>query len=675
MPRRTRFTILLALAALLCTAPQAQAGTYTVHSCTTPSGTHTSMEGWTNAASSPNVGNENGTVTACSSGTPLSLQFGTTGLTVLSGSWLRWTFGAPADTRIASVSLRRSFHLGWLVSPGVANRPYASHIWHDSDENEGLIDFQAPLQAGQTVTQNTPATIEQAGVEWRSLHVSLRCWGLVGSLNCASFPAQVAIPRATFTLRDTDAPVGVVAGGSLAQDEPLRGVEELSFHASDAGGGVYRSIVEIDGEEVAREPIDSADEQCADVEPGIGDAYEFGAAQPCPLSADGETSVDTATLEDGPHEFRVSVEDAAGNVAVVLDDTLVTHNAPIALAAPTLTGTPRVGQQLTATSGQWDGGPTTHGYRWLRCNADGGACAGIAGADEAAYTPTSADAYHRLRVEVTAANGSGAAIAASAASARIQDANGNATPPAGGTGGGSTPPGGIQGLVNPLAGAGGHVGNGANATGRARLEIAFRLPGGKRAQHVRSPHDRRWTIAGRLTAADGAGIGGARLGVAWKTMGSGAWVARGAVRTAADGRFAYVLPAGPSRQVKLTYFAFSDSRGFLVSNVVREDVLAPLTMRADRGRVGIDRTVRLEGRVGGGGAPARAGLLVTLQGYQAGYGWRTFRTLRTTRGGSWSTSYRFRLSQGRFGFRAVVPRQGGHPYVTTHSKPVYVTLG
>jgi hypothetical protein len=614
MPRHARITILLTLAVTFLSVPTASAGTFTVHSCTTPTGRWTGAEGWTASASAPTLGRDNGSATGClPSSSPLSLQFGTTGLPVAPGSWVRWTFNAASNTTITGASMRRSFHLGWPTVPGSADRPYASHVWHGVDEND-LVDFQAPLQRGDTVTQNNPELIEQLGVSWEAVHVSLRCWGLVGSLDCASFPAQVAIPRATFQLTDSHAPVGVVTGGSLAGADPIRGVGSLAFHASDAGGGVYRSILTVDGDEVARQVVDADGGRCADVEPANGDAYEFAAPRPCPLDADGQVQLGTAGLPDGAHAVRLSVEDAAGNVDVVFDDTVTTHNAPIATGTPSLGGTAKVGAQLSAGTGQWDGAPTGFGYRWLRCDADGAHCSGIAGADGATYAPTSADAYRRLRVEVTAENASGSASALSASSARVADAVGNTTAPAGG----SAPAlGGIAGLANPLGNLAGHVGNGTNANGGARLTIAFRLAAGRTALRVRSPRARRWVVVGRLLAGDGRGIGGARLSVAWKTMGSH-WVARGAVRTRADGRFEYVLPAGPSRQVKLAYFAFSDSRGFVTSNVVREDVLAPLTLRADRRHVTGERVVRLSGRVGGGSIP-RAGLLVTLQGYQAGW--------------------------------------------------------
>lgn len=676
--RRARLLIVgvVVVAALLAATPtRAHAGTYTVYSCTTPTGQWTGMGGWTSSASAPAIGHDNGSATSCASaGGAFSLQFGASGLTVAPGSWVAWDFVAPPATTISSYSLVRAYALAWPSVSGVANRPYAYQSWHDDDPNSGLVEFETPLQSGQTLTQTTPVAADGVLSAAASLHVSLRCWALVGSLDCGSYPAQVTIPRATIGLTDAETPVTATSGGSLLDDAPVRGVGNLLFHATDAGAGVYRSIVSVDGTEVDRRVVDANGGQCADVEPDDGDPYEFAAPQPCPLDAAGEIQLDTRSLRDGAHVVRVSVEDAAGNVNVVHEGTITTHNAPISTTAPALAGTPRSGMTLTAGTGTWDGNPTSWGYRWLRCAADGTSCAGIAGADGPAYALTAADAYHRVVAEVTAENASGASAARSAVSDVVADADGRTSPPAA-----SSPSptstasaGGIAGLTNPLAALPGHVANGATPAGRPHVEIGFRLAGGRTVAHVRSPRSRRWRIAGRLLDGAGRGIAGARLGVAWRVAGRG-WRAHGGVRTDASGRFAVVLPPGPTRTVKLTYFAYSDSRSFAVSNVVQEDVLAPLSIEATPRRVTGARIVRLSGRVGGELLP-RGGLLVSLEGYQAGFGWRTFRTVRTTRDGRWTTRYRFRLSHGHFGFRAVLPRQGDFPFVTSRSRAVTVAV-
>ncbi|MFL5816753.1 MAG: hypothetical protein ACJ76L_04040 [Conexibacter sp.] len=562
-------------------------------------------------------------------------------------------------------------------------RPYVYDVWHDGDVANNQLEFELPPYNGDTAGVEFEPSLELERVDWDSLSVRLSCWAVVGSLDCGPFPAQVKISRASIGLTDTEAPEGMETGGALAGTDAVRGVASMSVHATDAGGGVYRVALVVDGDEVTRHVVADPDRSCADVEPANGDPHEFGTSQPCPLVADGSVQLDTATLRDGQHTVHVTIEDAAGNQAVVFDGIVQTHNAPINAGAPTLTGQASVGAQLNAGHGQWDGAPSGFDHRWLRCEADGTACTPVAGATGTAYTLTAADAYHRMATEVTAENGSGASTARSAPSAIVTDAAGRATPPSGqgapGTGGsgagdGATPPapGGIQGIVNPLGQLPGHIANGDNATAHAHVEVAFQRADGGTAKRIRVGHARRITIVGRLTDPSGAGIGGARLGVAWRIVGSG-WVARPGVRTEADGRFVYVLPTGPSRDVRFTYFAYSDSRAVELSNVVHADVLAPLTIRVDRRRVTGSHVVRLSGHVGGGSIP-QAGLLVTLEGYQRGWGWRTFRTVRTDRRGNWSTQYRFRLSNGRFGFRALLPHQGRFPFVTSRSSGVFVVV-
>ena len=48
--------------------------------------------------------------------------------------------------------------------------------------------------------------------------------------------------------------------------------------------------------------------------------------------------------------------------------------APVNIDPPTITGTARVGEVLTAQNGTWENSPTTFQYRWLRCNGGGNNC-------------------------------------------------------------------------------------------------------------------------------------------------------------------------------------------------------------------------------------------------------------------------------------------------------------
>jgi hypothetical protein len=85
---------------------------------------------------------------------------------------------------------------------------------------------------------------------------------------------------------------------------------------------------------------------------------------------------------------------------------------PVNIDPPTITGTARVGEALTAQNGTWQNSPTEFRYRWLRCNALGNLCVLLA-ADGKTYRVAEADVGRTLRVRVTAVNADGATNARS----------------------------------------------------------------------------------------------------------------------------------------------------------------------------------------------------------------------------------------------------------------------
>jgi hypothetical protein len=86
--------------------------------------------------------------------------------------------------------------------------------------------------------------------------------------------------------------------------------------------------------------------------------------------------------------------------------------APTNTALPTVTGTVRPGQTLTASTGTWTGTPTSFQTSWQRCAFAGGNCSPIAGATGSTYVVTDADLGRRLRVEVFANNAIGTSFPA-----------------------------------------------------------------------------------------------------------------------------------------------------------------------------------------------------------------------------------------------------------------------
>ncbi len=86
-------------------------------------------------------------------------------------------------------------------------------------------------------------------------------------------------------------------------------------------------------------------------------------------------------------------------------EEVLTPDEPVNTKAPTVSGTPRAGETLTAHDGTWTGTPTIrYGHQWQRCDGQGKSCKSIAGATAATYVATADDVGATLRVVVTAGN-------------------------------------------------------------------------------------------------------------------------------------------------------------------------------------------------------------------------------------------------------------------------------
>lgn len=117
---------------------------------------------------------------------------------------------------------------------------------------------------------------------------------------------------------------------------------------------------------------------------------------------------------------------AIAAIAIGTTGTAATQAIPTNTQPPTIGGTPEVGKTLTAREGTWTGDPTDYDYAWRRCDADGGSCALINGANERTYVLKTVDAGNTLRVVVTAQNADGRRNATSVPTAVVRAA---ATPP------------------------------------------------------------------------------------------------------------------------------------------------------------------------------------------------------------------------------------------------------
>ena len=140
------------------------------------------------------------------------------------------------------------------------------------------------------------------------------------------------------------------------------------------------------------------------------------------LASDGKTY--RVGQADVGETLRVRVTavnaDGATNARSEQTEVVASNAAPLTnTARPTITGDPRVGQELTASEGTWTGNPTTFAYQWQRCDVESLLCANVIGATGKTYGVRLADLGFRLRVEVTARKDGRSGTATSAATAVV----------------------------------------------------------------------------------------------------------------------------------------------------------------------------------------------------------------------------------------------------------------
>ncbi len=154
-------------------------------------------------------------------------------------------------------------------------------------------------------------------------------------------------------------------------------------------------------------------------------AYQWlrcnGGGNSCANVANGTLKTYTLVGADAGHTMRVRVtatnadgSNSAQSAQTASVAAATASAAPKNTAPPTISGTPRVGQQLTADPGSWSGNPTSFAYQWQRCDADVAACSDVIGATGKAYGVSAGDLGYRLRVKVTARNAKGSDTANSA---------------------------------------------------------------------------------------------------------------------------------------------------------------------------------------------------------------------------------------------------------------------
>jgi hypothetical protein len=116
---------------------------------------------------------------------------------------------------------------------------------------------------------------------------------------------------------------------------------------------VYEAVFSVDGRVVQRTVLDENGGRCRDAGQTADGLAAFLYEQPCAASVNADVPFDTTKLTDGEHHLVVSVTDAAGNSAPVLDREITIANPPPPCAPGAPAGT-SASPQVTLTT-NWKG--------------------------------------------------------------------------------------------------------------------------------------------------------------------------------------------------------------------------------------------------------------------------------------------------------------------------------
>jgi hypothetical protein len=318
-------------------APAAAAGEYHVYSCRTPSGEVAPADGW----SGTHTGVETFTEDTCEKpgGALVAALYGHTTRTANTNA-ATWTFTAPAGEKLAGATLWRAgdaeggdegfaFYEFWFAGPG--NGEEAGNTF-------GQCSGTSTCPAGRGIIGQPLAAENRLAVPGPDLGSQLSatasCFGESG-FPCADetedpngYAAVVYLYAADLILEQTSPPSVADVSGELTSAPTVSGTSDVSFSASDAGSGVYEAVFSVDGRVVQSTVVDENGGRCKNVGQTTDGRAAFLYVQPCAASVNADVGFDTTAVANGAHHLVVSVIDAAGNAATVLDRNVTVENTP-----------------------------------------------------------------------------------------------------------------------------------------------------------------------------------------------------------------------------------------------------------------------------------------------------------------------------------------------------------
>jgi hypothetical protein len=327
-----------AVASFGISARTAQAGEFHIYSCRTPAGEAAPADGWSGSV----AGTQAYAVDTCSQQNgALVGALGSQATRIANTDRATWAFTPAMGETISGASLWRAGD-----ADGGATVSAVYEFWFAGPENlfatpvddfgqcegdsqcpAGVGNGSEPLSAENRL--NVPIPNLGAG-----LFMNVSCIGGTG-FECPTgkadpngYTAVVNLYAADITLEQSSGPTASNVSGEVATAPAVRGTSDVAFSATDTGSGVYEAVFSVDGQVVQASVVSDNGGRCRNVGQTTDGRAAFLYVQPCLASVSADMGFDTTKVGNGPHRLIVTVIDAAGNAAPVLDREITVANPP-----------------------------------------------------------------------------------------------------------------------------------------------------------------------------------------------------------------------------------------------------------------------------------------------------------------------------------------------------------
>jgi hypothetical protein len=312
----------------------ARAGQYHVYSCRMPDGEAAPADGWSGSVA-PGGAWDDYALNTCGEGGALVAALGDQTVHAAEVDQATWAFAAIPNTTITNATLWRA---GYLHGEAGENATY--QLWLSGTDKAAPLDeciyslgCHGEGQMGEPLASTNRVAIPTSALR-TNLYANANCGDILGHDCGAStgdvngYAAALYVYAADIVLEQAAGPHASGVGGELASAAILRGQSDVAFDATDPGAGVWQALFAVDGGVVQRTVLDDNGGRCRAAGQTTDGLSAFLYVQPCAQSVSVDVPFDSTQASNGTHRLTVSVLDAAGNAAPVLDRVVTIANPP-----------------------------------------------------------------------------------------------------------------------------------------------------------------------------------------------------------------------------------------------------------------------------------------------------------------------------------------------------------